>query len=239
MLEVKGLTTYYDSVRAIDNVNIEVKEREVVSLIGANGAGKTTLLKTISGLIKPRRGNVSLLKNDITRCSADKIVTMGLVQVLEGRQLFGPLTVYQNMRLGAYSRFGKANHGEIEKDEEMVFELFPILQERRKQKAATLSGGEQQMLAIGRALMAKPRILLLDEPSTGLAPIIIETIFEVLKELNTRGMTILLVEQNTALALDFANRAYVMENGRIVLQGDANQLKEDEQVLGAYLAVEK
>ena len=239
MLEVKGLTTYYDSVCAIDNVNIEVKDREVVTIIGANGAGKTTLLKTVSGLIRPRKGNVTLLGNDITRRSADKIVSMGLVQVLEGRQLFGPLTVHQNIRLGAYSRYSKASHQEIEEDEEMIFRLFPILKERKSQKAATLSGGEQQMLAIGRALMAKPKILLLDEPSTGLAPIIIEAIFEVLKELNTHGMTILLVEQNTALALDFANRAYVMENGRIVLEGDANQLKEDEQVIGAYLAVEK
>ena len=153
--------------------------------------------------------------------------------------MFGPLTVYQNMRLGAYSRSGKSDHGEIEKDEEMIFQLFPILKERRNQKAATLSGGEQQMLAIGRALMAKPRLLLLDEPSTGLAPIMIDSIFEVLKELNRRGMTILVVEQNTALALDFANRAYVMENGRIVLEGDAKQLKNNEKVIDAYLAVEE
>jgi branched-chain amino acid transport system ATP-binding protein len=239
MLEIKGLTTYYGSVCAIDNVDIEVREREIVTIIGANGAGKTTLLKTISGLIRPRKGRVTLLGNDISSCSPDKIVSMGLVQVLEGRQLFGPLTVQQNLRLGAYSRYRKSKREEIEKDEELVFKLFPILKERRNQKAATLSGGEQQMLAIGRALMASPKILLLDEPSIGLAPIITGAIFEVLKELNNKGMTILLVEQNTALALDFANRAYVMENGHIVLSGDANKLKEDEQIIEAYLAVEK
>jgi branched-chain amino acid transport system ATP-binding protein len=239
MLETRGLTTDYGPVRAITAVDIKVQEQEVVAIIGANGAGKTTLLKTISCLLKAREGKIKFLDADITRLPAHKVVEMGLVQVPEGRQLFGPLSVMQNLHLGAYCNYGRLKPSEIKQDIERVMNLFPVLAERANQKAATLSGGEQQMLAVGRALMSRPKMLVLDEPSIGLAPIIIDIIFGVLNDLNCNGMTMLLVEQNTALALDFANRAYVMENGLIVIEGEASKLKADAKVIDAYLAVEE
>lgn len=232
MLQVNNMDVYYGNIHALKGVSLEVNEGEIVTLIGANGAGKTTLLKTLSGLLKPKHGTILYNKQQIGGKPAQQIVKSGVIHVPEGRRVFANMTVEENLELGAFLR--KDRDG-IKKDLEHVFELFPILKERRKQLAGTLSGGEQQMLAIGRAIMAKPKLLLLDEPSMGLAPIIVQQIFEIIQTINKEGTTILLVEQNANMALSIADRAYVIETGKIVLSGTAQELKESEQVKAAYL----
>ncbi len=232
LLQLDNIHTYYGNIHALKGISITVEEGEIVTLIGANGAGKSTTLKTISGLLYPRQGKVYLEGKDLTKYRAHEIVKMGVIHVPEGRRVFSRLTVMENLEMGAFTRKDKDG---IQKDLKRVFELFPRLEERRNQVAGTLSGGEQQMLAMGRALMSQPRILLLDEPSMGLAPVLVDLIFDTIRELNERGMTILLVEQNALLALDVAHRGYVLETGRIVLEGDAKALKENPQVKEAYL----
>ena len=230
MLRVKDLCVYYDAIRAVRDVSFQVNEGEIVSLIGANGAGKTTILHTISGLIRPRSGTIHFCDKDITLIRADKIPAMGLVQVPEGRRVFARMSVSENLEMGAYSR-----KDDWKQDYERVMELLPRLRERRNQMAGTLSGGEQQMLAIGRALMAKPRMLLLDEPSMGLSPLLVGEIFRIIREINQEGMTILLVEQNAKIALTLASRGYVLETGRITMEGDTKDLIDNEEVKRAYL----
>ncbi|NLA82501.1 MAG: ABC transporter ATP-binding protein [Clostridiaceae bacterium] len=230
MLRVKDLCVYYDAIRAVRDVSFQVNEGEIVSLIGANGAGKTTILHTISGLIRPRSGTIHFCDKDITLIRADKIPAMGLVQVPEGRRVFARMSVSENLEMGAYSR-----KDDWKQDYERVMELLPRLRERRNQMAGTLSGGEQQMLAIGRALMAKPRMLLLDEPSMGLSPLLVGEIFRIIREINEEGMTILLVEQNAKIALTLASRGYVLETGRITMEGDTKDLIDNEEVKRAYL----
>ncbi len=230
MLRVKDLCVYYDAIRAVRDVSFQVKEGEIVSLIGANGAGKTTILHTISGLIRPRSGSIHFCDKDISLIRADKIPGMGLVQVPEGRRVFARMSVSENLEMGAYSR-----KDDWKQDYERVMEVLPRLRERRNQMAGTLSGGEQQMLAIGRALMAKPRMLLLDEPSMGLSPLLVGEIFRIIREINQEGMTILLVEQNAKIALTLASRAYVLETGRITMEGDTKDLIDNEEVKRAYL----
>lgn len=232
LLAVNDIHTYYGHIYALKGISITVEKGEVVTLIGANGAGKTTTLKTISGLLHPRQGTVDLEGERISGLPAHTIVSKGIGQSPEGRQIFTRLTVQENLEMGAYSRKDKDG---IAKDMDHVFHLFPRLAERRSQAGGTLSGGEQQMLAMGRALMTRPRILLLDEPSMGLAPVLVDTIFDIIKTLNSEGVTILLVEQNAARALSVANRGYVLETGRIILQGDAKELAENEEVRKAYL----
>lgn len=232
MLQVNNIDVYYGNIHALKNVSLEVNEGEIVTLIGANGAGKTTLLKTLSGLLKPKHGTILYNKQQIGGKPAQTIVKNGVVHVPEGRRVFSNMTVEENLDLGAYLR--KDRDG-IKKDLNHVFELFPILKERRKQMAGTLSGGEQQMLAIGRAIMSKPKLLLLDEPSMGLAPLIVQQIFEIIQAINKEGTTILLVEQNAHMALSIADRAYVIETGKIVLSGTAKELQESEEVKAAYL----
>ncbi len=232
LLEVKNLYVSYGSIRALHGISFQVEEGEIVTLIGANGAGKTTTLKTISGLLRPDRGQILYDGVDITRMGADAIVRQGLIHVPEGRRIFAPLTVRENLEMGAFTRKDKK---EIEASMERVFQLFPRLKERMEQPGGTLSGGEQQMLAVGRALMAKPRLLLMDEPSMGLAPILVEEIFEIIREINEQGVTILLVEQNAHMAFSVAHRGYVMETGVIQLEGPAKELAENPQVREAYL----
>jgi len=232
MLQVENITVYYGNIQAIKGVTLDIQEGEIVTLIGANGAGKSTLLKTISGLLKPKEGQILYEGKSIGGKAAQAIVKQGISHVPEGRRIFANMTVEENLQLGAYLRRDRAG---IKKDMEQVYELFPRLLERLKQQAGTLSGGEQQMLAMGRALMAKPKLLLLDEPSMGLAPLLVKTIFRIIEEIKATGTTILLVEQNAHLALSIADRAYVMETGRIVLSGTANELTESEQVKMAYL----
>jgi len=232
ILELTDVHTYYGSIQALKGISLEVREGEVVTLLGANGAGKTTTLRSINGLNRPRRGVIRFQGQNITTVSAHDIVKRGIAQSPEGRRLFPRMTVTENLELGAFQRSDRA---EIREDMERVFELFPRLKERRDQKAGTMSGGEQQMCAIGRALMARPRLLLLDEPSLGLAPIFVERIFEIIKTINEQGTSILLVEQNALMALDAANRGYVLETGRIVLADDAESLKTNEQVRKTYL----
>ncbi len=232
MLEIKDLSVYYGVIQAIKGISFQVNEGEVIALIGANGAGKTTTLHTISGLIAPKAGTVIFEGNDITKVPAHKIVSMGVAQVPEGRRVFASLSVYQNLKLGAYTR---ADKGEIEESLRTVYQRFPRLEERKGQLAGTLSGGEQQMLAMGRALMSKPRILLMDEPSMGLSPIFVNEIFDIIKEVSSGGTTVLLVEQNAKKALSIADRGYVLETGRIVLEGKAEELLNDESVKKAYL----
>ncbi len=232
LLEIKNLYVSYGSIRALHGISFKVEEGEVVTLIGANGAGKTTTLKTISGLLRPDKGQIVYDGVDITRMGADAIVRRGLIHVPEGRRIFAPLTVRENLEMGAFTR--KDKH-EIEESMERVFTLFPRLKERVEQPGGTLSGGEQQMLAVGRALMAKPRLLLMDEPSMGLAPILVEEIFEIIREINEQGVTILLVEQNAHMAFSVAHRGYVMETGVIQLEGPASELAENPQVREAYL----
>ncbi len=239
MLELQSLVSGYGAVPVLDKVSIQVGAREIVSVIGANGAGKTTLLLTISGVLPCWSGRKIFNGHDITRQRTERLVGMGLVQVPEGRQVFGALTVYENLVLGAYSRRREFGKGKITERFDFVFSLFPILRERRQQLSSTLSGGEQQMLALGRALMAEPEILLLDEPSSGLAPLVVEEISEVLKRLNGEGLPILLVEQNAVMALSLAHRAYVLENGRAVLEGPAEKLAQDKLVQQIYLGVTK
>ena len=232
MLEVKNLSVHYGMIQAVRNVNFKVNEGEIVSLIGANGAGKSTILKTLSGLIHPSEGEIVYLGENIASTSAKKIVEKGLVQVPEGRHVFPGLTVKENLELGAFLRKDKE---EIQKDMEAVFERFPILKERKDQDASTLSGGEQQMLAMGRALMSRPKLLLLDEPSMGLAPIFIREIFKIIQEIQKTGTTVLLIEQNAKMALSISNRAYVLETGSVVLSGTGQELLESDEIQKAYL----
>ena len=232
MLEVKNLSVHYGMIQALRNVNFKVNEGEIVSLIGANGAGKSTILKTLSGLIHPSEGEIVYLGENIASTSAKKVVEKGLVQVPEGRHVFPGLTVKENLELGAFLRKDKE---EIQKDMEAVFERFPILKERKDQDAQTLSGGEQQMLAMGRALMSRPKLLLLDEPSMGLAPIFIREIFKIIQEIQKTGTTVLLIEQNAKMALSISNRAYVLETGSVVLSGTGQELLESDEIQKAYL----
>jgi branched-chain amino acid transport system ATP-binding protein len=231
-LEVNDLHVFYGAIHALQGVSFRVDEGEIVTLIGANGAGKSTTLKTISGLLRPRQGGILFQGQDLTKVSAPSIVSLGIVQVPEGRKIFAPLTVRENLEMGAYSR---SDAGGIRDSMESVFVSFPRLKERLSQPGGTLSGGEQQMLAMGRGLMANPKLLLLDEPSMGLAPLLVEEIFRIIEEINKQGTSILLVEQNAAMALSIANRAYVLETGTVVLEGPAGELLENPQVKEAYL----
>ena len=235
MLEVKSIHTYYGGIHALKGVSLTVSQGEIVCLIGANGAGKTTTLMSISGVHRPRHGSVLFQGRDITRMSSERIVSLGLTQAPEGRMIFPRLTVKENLWMGAYQRKDKERMAE---DEQRVYEMFPILSERRKQQGGTLSGGEQQMLAIGRALMAKPALLLLDEPSMGLAPIVIENIFEVITQINQEGVTVLLVDQNAQMALTIAHRGYVLTTGEVILEGPAADLAANPQVRAAYLGLD-
>ena len=232
LLDVRDLDVYYGAIHALQGISFHVEPGEIVTLIGANGAGKSTTLRTISGLIRPRRGTVTFKKQEISRTAAERIVRLGINHVPEGRKIFAPLTVLENLEMGAYTRDDPA---EIRQSMERVFQTFPRLKERLAQLGGTLSGGEQQMLAIGRAMMAKPSLLLLDEPSMGLAPVVVEKIAEIIQEINATGTSILLVEQNAHMALTIAHRGYVMETGRIVLEGSADKLLHDPQVRQAYL----
>lgn len=232
MLEVKDLEVHYGVIKAIKGISFDVNQGEVIALIGANGAGKTTILHTITGLIPSSKGKITFEGNDITKLPGHKIVYLGMAHVPEGRRVFSQLTVLQNLKMGAYTRKDKK---EIEETLQMVYEKFPRLEERKNQTAGTLSGGEQQMLAMGRALMSHPKIILMDEPSMGLSPIFVEEIFNIIKEISKSGTTVLLVEQNAKKALSIANRAYVLETGKIVLDGDAKELMNDESVKKAYL----
>lgn len=232
MLKIKDIDVFYGNIQALHGVSLEVNEGEIVTLIGANGAGKSTLLKTISGLLKPKKGSIEYLSSKIDGKAAQSIVKAGISHVPEGRRVFANMTVEENLELGAYLR--KDNEG-IKKDLDHVYELFPRLLERRKQLSGTLSGGEQQMLAMGRALMSKPKLIILDEPSMGLAPLMVKNIFNIIEMVNKEGVTVLLVEQNANMALSVADRAYVIETGKIVLAGTAKELKESDEVKAAYL----
>ena len=232
MLEVKDINVYYGAIHAIKGISLAVEEGEIVTLIGANGAGKSTTLRTISGLLKPKTGEINFLGKNIAGMPAHKIVREGISQVPEGRRIFAEMTVQENLELGAFTR---TDNDEIQKDFQMVFKRFPRLEERRLQQAGTLSGGEQQMLAMGRALMSRPKLVLLDEPSMGLAPLLIKEIFNIIVDINKTGTTVLLVEQNANMALSIANRAYVLETGRITISGDAKELAASEDIRKAYL----
>ena len=232
MLEVKNLNVYYGMIHAIKDVSFSVNRGEIVSLIGANGAGKTTILQTVSGLIKPKSGEIIYNGESIARVSGHKLVSKGMAHVPEGRRIFAQLSVIQNLKLGAYTRSSKS---EIDGTLKNIFNKFPRLAERKNQLAGTLSGGEQQMLAMGRALMSHPSLILMDEPSMGLSPIYVNKIFDIIKEINNEGTTILLVEQNAKKAMSIANRVYVLETGKIVRQGDASELINDEGIKKAYL----
>ena len=233
LLKIENLHTYYGHVHALKGIDIEVDEGEIVTLIGANGAGKSTTLRTISGLIRPREGRILLGDEDITNTPAHRIVESGISHAPEGRQIFSTLTVTENLSMGAYSLGGDT--AVIEENRSRVFSLFPRLEERKNQLGGTLSGGEQQMLTIGRALMARPRLMMLDEPSLGLAPMLVKAIFATIREINARGVTVLLVEQNARAALKIAHRGYVLETGQVVLSGAAGELLQDERVRKAYL----
>ncbi|HIW49873.1 MAG TPA: ABC transporter ATP-binding protein [Candidatus Blautia intestinavium] len=232
MLEVKDLQVYYGVIQALKGISFEVNQGEVIALIGANGAGKTTTLQTLTGIIPSKAGKISFEGKDITKTPAHKIVEMGMAHVPEGRRVFADMTVYENLLMGAYTRKDK---NEIAQSLENVYKRFPRLKERKNQRAGTLSGGEQQMLAMGRALMSKPRIILMDEPSMGLSPIFVNEIFDIIKEVSEGGTTVLLVEQNAKKALSIADRAYVMETGNITLSGKAEDLLNNESVQKAYL----
>ncbi len=232
MLEVKDLEVYYGVIQAIKGVSFHVEKGEVIALIGANGAGKTTILHTVTGLISPKKGSVIFEGKDITKVPAHKIVSMGMAHVPEGRRVFAELSVYENLKMGAYTRTDKA---EIEESLKNVYKRFPRLEERKNQMAGTLSGGEQQMLAMGRALMSKPGIILMDEPSMGLSPILVNEIFDIIRSVSESGTTVLLVEQNAKKALSIADRAYVLETGNITLEGNAKDLLEDDSIKKAYL----
>lgn len=232
MLKVKDIDVYYGAIHALKSLSIEVEKGSIVTLIGANGAGKTTTLKTISGLLRPRNGSIVYKDKDITKIPPEKIVALGISQVPEGRRVFSTMSVLENLEMGAYLRTDKKG---VQEDLENIFTRFPRLKERRKQLAGTLSGGEQQMLAIGRALMSRPELLLMDEPSMGLAPLLVKEIFEIIKDINEKGTTILLVEQSAHMALSIAHKAYVIETGQIVLEGNARELMNSEQVKKAYL----
>lgn len=232
MLEVKDLEVYYGMIQAIKGISFEVNKGEVIALIGSNGAGKTTTLHTITGLLSPKKGSVMFEGKDITKIPAHKIVSMGMAHVPEGRRVFADLSVYENLKLGAYTRKDKEN---LNKDLESIYERFPRLAERKNQSAGTLSGGEQQMLAMGRALMSKPSIILMDEPSMGLSPILVNEIFDIIESISKSGTTVLLVEQNAKKALSIADRAYVLETGKIVTSGKASELLENDSIKKAYL----
>ena len=232
MLEVKDLEVYYGVIQAIKGVSFQVNQGEVIALIGANGAGKTTILHTVTGLLSPKRGSVVFEGKEITKVPAHKIVSMGMAHVPEGRRVFAELSVYENLKMGAYTRKDKK---EIEESLANVYKRFPRLEERKNQMAGTLSGGEQQMLAMGRALMSKPKIILMDEPSMGLSPIMVNEIFDIIRAVSESGTTVLLVEQNAKKALSIADRAYVLETGNIVLEGKAEDLLEDDSIKKAYL----
>jgi len=232
VLQVKDIDVYYGAIHALKKLSLEVEEGSIVTLIGANGAGKTTTLRSISGLLHPKSGTITYKNKDITKVAPEKIVGLGISQVPEGRRVFPSMTVVENLEMGAYLRKDKKA---IAQDMEMVYARFPRLKERRKQLAGTLSGGEQQMLAIGRALMARPELMLMDEPSMGLAPLLVKEIFSIIKEINEQGTTILLVEQNANMALSIADKAYVIETGEIVLQGSAQELMNSPEVKKAYL----
>lgn len=232
MLEIENLEVYYGAINAIKGISFTVEQGEIIALIGANGAGKTTILHTVTGLVAAKRGSIRFNGKELTKTPAHKIVAMGMAHVPEGRRVFAQLSVYENLMLGAYTRKDKA---EINDSIERVYERFPRLKERRSQSAGTLSGGEQQMLAMGRALMSKPSIILMDEPSMGLSPLYVSEIFDIIHEINKSGTTVLLVEQNAKKALSIANRAYVLETGNIALSGDAHELMDNEQVKKAYL----
>ena len=235
VLEVEGIHTFYGTIEALKGITLEVREGEIVTLIGANGAGKSTTLRSINGLNHPRDGTIHFMGEDITHAPAHKIVKRGISQSPEGRKLFPRMSVEENLEMGAFQR--SSGHGEVAADKERVFELFPRLKERLHQKAGTLSGGEQQMCAIGRAMMARPRLLMLDEPSMGLAPIFVDRIFETIVEINKMGTPVLLVEQNALMALDVAHRGYVLETGTVALSGSAKELAENEDVKKAYLGI--
>ena len=232
MLEVKDLEVYYGVIQAIKGISFHVDKGEVIALIGANGAGKTTTLHTVTGLISPKNGHVLFEGKDITKVLAHKIVSMGMAHVPEGRRVFAELSVYENLKMGAYTRKDK---NEIEESLKNVYKRFPRLEERKNQMAGTLSGGEQQMLAMGRALMSRPKIILMDEPSMGLSPIMVNEIFDIIRSVSESGTTVLLVEQNAKKALSIADRAYVLETGKIVLEGKAKDLLEDDSIKKAYL----
>jgi branched-chain amino acid transport system ATP-binding protein len=240
MLTLKNLNTYYGDIHVLKNISLHIGQAEIVALIGANGAGKTTLLNTISGIVPARSGQVAWDGADITRITADRIVRLGISQVPEGRQIFGPLSVLDNLKLGAYCRFKSAGADRINADIEQMYELFPRLYERRDQLAGTLSGGEQQMVAIARSLMSSPSLLLLDEPSMGLAPLVIGEIFKAIARLrDTRRTTIFLVEQNAKMALKYVDRGYVIETGKIMFEGSSQYLMESPEVQRAYLGKQK
>lgn len=232
LLEVKDIQVYYGMIQALKGVSFEVNEGEVIALIGANGAGKTTTLHTVTGLLRAKTGQINFDGQDITKIPPHKIVTMGMAHVPEGRRVFANMSVLQNLKMGAFTRTDKS---EIEETLRKVYKRFPRLEERQGQMAGTLSGGEQQMLAMGRALMSKPRIILMDEPSMGLSPIFVNEIFDIIKEVSESGTTVLLVEQNAKKALSIADRGYVLETGKIILDGDADNLLNDESVQKAYL----
>jgi branched-chain amino acid transport system ATP-binding protein len=235
ILKVTDVHTYYGTIQALKGISLDVREGEIVTLIGANGAGKSTTLRSINGLNHPRQGTIEFQGTDITNTAAHDIVRMGISQSPEGRRIFPRMTVLENLEMGAYQR---ENRKEIAEDLERAYDLFPRLKERRAQKAGTMSGGEQQMLAMGRALMARPKLLLLDEPSMGLAPIFVEKIFEIIREINQQGTPILLVEQNALMALETANRGYVLETGHVALADEAKALRDNEQVRKTYLGEE-
>lgn len=232
MLEVKDLNVYYGMIQALKGISFEVNEGEVIALIGANGAGKTTTLHAITGLIPAKSGSITFEGADIRKTPGHKIVSMGMAHVPEGRRVFAQLSVYENLKMGAYTRKDKE---EIKETLKMVYKRFPRLEERKNQLAGTLSGGEQQMLAMGRALMSHPKMIVMDEPSMGLSPIYVNEIFQIIKDVSADGVTVLLVEQNAKKALSIADRAYVLETGKIILQGDAKDLMNDESVKKAYL----
>jgi branched-chain amino acid transport system ATP-binding protein len=235
LLRIRNLETFYGRVRALDQVSLSVKPGEIVTLIGANGAGKSTILNTISGLVPSRRGEIIFQSERLNGLPPEVVVRLGICQVPEGRQIFQPLTVLENLELGAYLRYGKRDKSHIQQDFDVIFSLFPILAERKQQVSGTLSGGEQQMLAISRALMSRPKLLLLDEPSMGLAPRVVADIFRTISRLRDDGLTILIVEQNARTVLKVADRGYVLETGRVILQGTASELLEDHDVKRAYL----
>ena len=236
MLSVKDINVFYGSIHAIRDVSFYVNEGEIVTLIGANGAGKTTTMHAISGLLKPKSGEIVYCGQTISKMEAHKIIRLGLAQVPEGRRVFSGLTVQQNLQMGAYTR--RDGRDAIQTDFDMVYDLLPRLKERRSQPAGTLSGGEQQMLAIGRALMCRPKMLLLDEPSMGLSPLLVKEIFKIIRDVNRNGVTVLLVEQNAKMALEIANRAYVLETGSIKMEGEATELANNIEVRKAYLGAQ-
>ncbi len=236
MLKVEDLVVSYGGIEALKGISLNVPDGKIITLIGANGAGKSTLLRTIIGLVKPQSGKISYNEKEITALNSQKIVTTGITLVPEGRRVFSNLTVLENLKIGAYMRNDKA---EIEKDIEWIYGMFPRLQERNWQLAGTLSGGEQQMLAVGRALMCRPKLIMMDEPSLGLAPLVIKDIFRIIQEINAKGMTILLIEQNANMALKIADWAYVLETGRITMEGTGKELLENPQIREAYLGKKK